>query len=214
MQKAVSFGMAGLLALALTSVASADWINGNFETGDFTGWTTATTSNGQTLIQAVAPIDIDGPGPIASSYAAQFSVGKLVTAGAPGGIELTQTVFLSTGETYRLHFDYAVTNVDTNPTHYSIDECGIFDLIVNGNSVAHGEVGELLTGESAYGALNALFVPSAAGDYTIGVRITRAWKPPQPYGGQLPLFQYVDNFLVPEPASLALLCLALVMRRR
>ena len=209
-------GMVAFLTIALASAANAELINGDFETGDLTGWNVTMTSNGQTLIQGAAMFDIDGSGPIETSYAAQFCVGKVEFSGSNGGIEMTQTMFLTAGTEYRLHYDYAAANVDANPTHYSIDGCGIYDLIVDGNSVAHGEIGELLTGETGYGALNALFVPSVSGDYTIGARITRAWKPPAPYGSQFALFQYVDNFYVPEPAALALFGLGALwcLRRR
>ena len=213
MRRTAQLGCAALLALALTSTASASLVNGGFETGDLTGWTVALTPNGQTAVQTVDMFDIDGPGPIATSYAAKFCVGKAVSSGAPGGIELTQTVFLEAGTAYRLHFDYAAANVDTNPTHYSIDPCGTFDLIVNGISQAHGEIGELLNGESAYGALSANYTPATSGDFVLGARITRPYRPPV-YGGQPVLFQYVDNFYVPEPGALGLIGLAALWLRR
>ena len=174
------------------------------------------TPNGATLIQDAELFDIDGSGPIETSYAARFCAGKAVFTGVNGGIELTQTLYLVAGTTYRMHYDFAVANVNANPAVGSIDACGIFDLIVDGQSLAHFEVGELLTGESAYGALNANFIPDVSGDYTVGARITRAYRPPNPYMGQIALFQYVDNFYVPEPTSLTLLVLGALasLRRR
>lgn len=206
----------GLCILVLAGSAWAGLINANFETGDLTGWTVTLTPNGATAVQDAALFDIDGSGPIETSYAARFCAGKAVFLGENGGIELTQTLHLVAGTTYRLYYDFAVANVNTNPAIGSIDGCGIFDLIVDGQSLAHYEVGELLTGESAYGALSANFIPNLSGEYTIGARITRAWRPPNPYMGQLPLFQYVDNFYVPEPASLTLLALGALasLRRR
>ena len=49
---------------ALSGVAlGQSFANGNFQTGNFTGWTITATANGKTNVQTVSSIDIDGPVP-------------------------------------------------------------------------------------------------------------------------------------------------------
>jgi hypothetical protein len=214
MSRHFTFIMVGLCGLALTCTASAGLVNGDFEVGNLSGWTVTPTTNGTTLVQTAAMFDIDGPGPIVPSYAGKFSVGKLVSSGPTAGIELTQTVSLTAGTLYRLHFDYAAANANTNPSVGSEDPGGYFDLIVNGQSLANGQIGELQQDEVQYGAVNAVYTPTTSGSYTFGARITRPYKAPV-YLSQPQLFQYVDNFFVPEPATFVLAGLgALLLRRR
>ena len=71
------FLAACVAALAVTLVASAAPVpNGDFETGDLTGWTTFTTTNGTIGTPAVVPFDTTGSG---ASNAAEFNVGRPTT---------------------------------------------------------------------------------------------------------------------------------------
>ncbi len=175
----------------VASVASAQFVNGDFETGVFAPWTVAfTVPNGNALVQAVEQYDIDGPGPKGTNFAGRFSVGRLVSAaGGVEGIEMTQPLTLTGGTTYTFDVDIAVIN--TNATG-SNGEGGIFDLIVSGASIANVAVGSIGVGApqgpTFYGHLTGTFVPSSTGSYSVGIKITRPFTAPNN------LRQSVDNF--------------------
>ena len=200
---------AGLL---IPAAANAQFTNGGFESGDFTGWTITPTSNGTTTVQQVVSFDIDGPGPLGSSLSAQFSVGRTSgTTTGNHGIELTQMLSLVGGVQYTFGFNWAATRT-TSSTN---SQGGIFDLIVDGTSLANAAAGSTSSTAPHYGSLSANFTPGSTGSYSVGARITRPFTVPSP----ATLFQNVDNFsmlAVPEPATLAVLGLgaAAMLRRR
>jgi hypothetical protein len=195
--------------------ASADFINGGFELGTFAGWSINNTADGYSTYETISAFDIDGLGPLQSSLAANFSVGT--DADNAAGIELTQGLTLQGGTTYQFSLDWAAV---WNNSSDSQDQGGIFDLIVDGVSLAHGLAGEMTPLSSMYGSLSTAFIPATTGDYNVGVRITREWA------ASAYLTQHVDNFSatgptapIPEPASLILLgtglsLLGLAGRRR
>src|SRR5688572_684715 len=99
-------GIAALMIAGLASAASAQFVNGDFETGDLSGWTVGFTANGTTTIQEVVQYDIDGPGPLGTSFAGRFRVGSVVfVGGVLEGIELTQPLTLNSGVAYTFEVD-------------------------------------------------------------------------------------------------------------
>src|ERR1041384_7943860 len=82
--------------LVSTPAVAQQFVNGGFENGTLSGWTITPTSNGHTLVQTVSTIDIDGPGPLASSPAATFQVGQVNSIFQDQeGIEITQNLTLT-----------------------------------------------------------------------------------------------------------------------
>lgn len=197
--------LAAVMAAASASYAQS-FINGDFEAGSLTGWTVTPTANGQTRVQDTVVYDIDGGGPLGPSQAGRFAVGQVAfQVGVPAGIELTQNLNLAGGTAYVISFDWsAYREINTNTN----SQGGIFDLIVNGAVIATGQAGSTSLGTPRFGSVSGNFVAPANGSYSIGVRISRPFTPPDT-GGPTTLFQAVDNFrIVPAPGALALMGLA------
>lgn len=200
--------------IAIGGNASAQFVNGNFETGDFTGWTLGLTSGGAQLFQSVVDHDIDGPGPLGVTKVGQFSVGRAtgVTTGEHG-VTLTQDLLLTAGVTYTFEFDWSATRTVTA----SNAQGGIFALMVNGVEVNRSAAGSTSSTAPKYGHHTGSYTATSTGMHTVGVWILRPFTIPSP----VTLYQSVDNFTmsppVPEPASLAALglgALAFLRRKR
>lgn len=210
MVKAKGFCLAIGAGLCCAGV-QAQFVNPGFETGNFNGWTLANTAGGTGVATAIVEsVDIDGPGPAGPSLAARFSVGRFdATQTGNQGITLTQSIFLAAGA-YEFGFDWAtIRTITTQNT-----QGGIFDLIVNGVSIANAVAGPTSSTLPHYGKLTGTYVVSQSGNYDVGVMITRPFTVPQPET----LYQYVDNFrVIPTPGAAALFGvagLAAVRRRR
>lgn len=196
--------------LGLSGAAVGQFVNGGFESGDFTGWTVANTAGGAGAPGIVESFDIDWAGPLGMSLAGRFSVGR-ANAQQTGnqGITLTQSMFLSAGQTYEFAFEWSTFRFTTLQNNQG----GIFDLIVNGASIAHVEAGPSGSTTPRFGTLTGMFTPGASGMFDVGAMITRPFTVPTE-----PLYQYVDNFrVVPSPGAgvlLGMAGLAGVRRRR
>jgi hypothetical protein len=197
-------------AVLLCSVATGQnlFTNGDFETGNFNGWTITPTANGQSSpAPAVVLYDIDGAGPLPTTYAGRFAVGQTVSGTGWQGIDLTQSLGLTSTSQYTFDFDLS-TERNSSAGNAS---GGKFELIVSGNVLATWDSGGIggSYGTNKYSHLTANYTPGAGGNYDVGLRITR------PYLCPGDVFQYVDNAVgVPEPATLGLLALGLLALRR
>jgi hypothetical protein len=221
MKKMLMFLVLAVAAIGFGRNAAADFVNGNFETGDFSGWTISTTPNGVTLTQTVVLWDIDFAGPQPTSFAGQFAVGQIISQpGVPEGIELTQSLNLISGETYTIGFDWSAHRGSTASTNNA--QGGIFDIIVNGSSIANAAAGLIGPSTPRWGSLSTNFTATFTGAHTIGARITRPFRVPP--NGMVPadLFQSIDNFVltaaIPEPGTVCVLgwlaVASLLARRR
>jgi uncharacterized protein (TIGR03382 family) len=192
--------------VAAGAASAQTFVNGNFETGNLSGWTVTPTANGQTRIQDTFLYDIDGGGPLGPSQVARFAVGQVAfQSGVPAGIELTQSINLAGGTAYVISFDWSAYRESSTVSNA---QGGIFDLIVNGVAIASGVAGSTSLGTPRFGSVSGNFLAPANGGYSVGVRITRPFTPPDT-GGPITLFQAVDNFtIIPAPGALALMGLA------
>jgi hypothetical protein len=212
--------------------------NGDFQTGDFTGWTLYTNPDGQIgsdayagdLSNSASPrppkpatpsvqlFDVTGSG---ASLAATFDAGKDTSSPtSPGGGGIYQTINTAAG-TLDVNLDIAVW-----VPLFSNGDVGTFSVLVDGTVVDSHAFGGVDTGfpDSTSGAIlrSALSgsIALAAGSHDLRISIER------PYGNSIdtPL-QYVDNISanltpapVPTPAAgwmmgSALLALVAIRRR-
>src|SRR5579859_2840268 len=153
-----------LLLFAMPAVTRGDLVNGGFETGDFTGWTTFDTAHGHTAVEQVVLFDTSGSG--SASRSAQFNVGTL-TVGSSEGSGIEQNVLLSSG-TLNISSDIAVSSTIGN------SDAGTFELLLNGTVVASHAFGSLGNSQVARGHLNYSATVSA-GTYLIAIDMRRAY---------------------------------------
>ena len=188
----------GLATFALVGGGGVAWgqfDNGDFETGNSTGWTIRNTSNGVGAPGTVEQYDIDGPGPKGSSYAAKFSVGQLTfNSGVQEGVEVVQNLDLVGGVEYTISYSWGtLRNSGTGNA-----EGGVFAVIVNGNIVgspySSGGIGGSY-GTQKYGDYSVTYTAPNSGSFEIGARITR------PYLSPGDVFQYVDDFDIDPPTG-------------
>lgn len=202
-----------LVASAAAS-ASAGVLNGNFETGDLSNWTISFTPGGTSAVMNAEQFDIDGGGPLGTSFAARFSVGRIdATQTGNQGVIFTQMASVIAGNAYQIDFDWSAWR----PTGQAANtQGGIFELIVGGTTIATATAGSTSGAAPRFGHLTGNFVAGATGEIAVGVMITRPFTIPTPTAPTL--FQFIDNFtMVPSPgagAVLALAGLAAARRRR
>lgn len=206
--------LSGLLLSAVcgaNTVRAAAVINGDFETGDFTGWTTYVTANGTAGTGYPAVVDTDPSAAV--NWAAAFHVGSTVT-GTPGGAGISQTVSLLDGD-YAFSLDVSALGGAT-----ANGDAGTFSLLFDGQLQGTLSLGPINPGELKTGVLSGNLAGVSAGSHLFQVEITRSFTSTT----NSPL-QYVDNVALtdaaslPEPSELALwgvgaMMIAWQMRRR
>jgi hypothetical protein len=205
-------GLAGVLMIAVGQVQALP-INPGFETGDFTGWTSFTTTNG-TLghpgAHTVTSFDVTGSG---ASNAARFQVGQIsFQSGVNQGGGIYQNVAYSAG---MLNISADIAAFASGQTNLS---GGVFRLLVNGIVLDTHDFGSIGSGSTERNSLSGAILVGA-GLHQIRFEIGR----PFTIGNGLGYtpFQYIDNVVLngspvgpttptPEPSTMFLLGSGLV----
>jgi len=197
-----------LLAFALAGTLQAQLLNGNFETGNLSHWTTYTTSNGNLGsyygLPNVISFDVVGAGTLSS--AAQFQVGQpSFVGGSLQGGGIYQTFTASSAGQYFIHADIAAAV----PAKDNL-AAGLFTLRMDGVAINSVDLGFIAGGQTLRSTLEAT-TTLTPGAHQLSIEMTR----PYLNGGgfaNTPL-EYLDNIQVtqvPEPSAMLLSSLGLI----
>ncbi len=194
-------GLALLSGGLATATAGALLTNGDFQTGDLTGWTTFTTSNGTngSGLPDVVSFDITGSG---ASLAAHFDVGEVTFDGTPQGGGLYQDVNIATAGTYLFSLNIASQDGASGAIN---SDAGTFSILIDGNTVSSDSLGGFTSSLQILRGTLSGSVNLGAGSHQFEILLTRNFTSAS--GGQTP-DEYVDNAILgtaaPEPATFGL----------
>jgi hypothetical protein len=198
------------LLLVAAGVAQAQLVNGNFATGDLTGWTLFNTPQGGSAITPqVVLFDTAGTGAPVNS--AEFEVGQTSfpfgVNGNEEGAGIYQNVSLVSGQ---LNISLDIAASDTNPSVGATGnvDAGTFELILDGNVVASDDFGYISVSQTLRSTLSYSGAVTA-GTHEITIETLRK---AETVGDDTP-YQYLANVSlgvtpVPEPGMLGLLALS------
>src|SRR5262249_46085966 len=154
----------------LAPAANADIVtNGNFATGDFTGWTQFTTSNGilgpsGSGLPAVTSFDVPGSG---AQNAAHFKVGQASPFSGQQGGGITQTVTLPGGS---VSFSADIAAMGNSLAGNA--EGGVFNVLLDGVTEDTVDIGHIDAGAVIRDTLS-FTQTETAGAHTLEMLITR-----------------------------------------
>jgi hypothetical protein len=155
----------------LAPAANADIVtNGNFATGDFTGWTQFTTSNGilgpsGSGLPAVTSFNVTGSG---AQNAAHFKVGQAsLVLGSQQGGGITQTVTLPGGS---VSFSADIAAMGNSLAGNA--EGGVFNVLLDGVTEDTVDIGHIDAGAVIRDTLS-FTTTETAGAHTLEILITR-----------------------------------------
>lgn len=205
-----AFGLLVLVAVlghhvtVLAAPAGELLTNGDFETGDFWGWTTFTTANGSLGVSAgppdVVPFGVSNSGN--PSQAARFQVGQesflpnipegggiFQNFASPGGVVMVRANIASD-----LPFDF----INTDPGSFGLYVDGqLLDALAFGSQF--GSIGPFATQRTTMSGAIAL----GAGVHELRILVHRP-----ALNSEMTPFQYIDDIsvsLIPEPSIFVLL---------
>lgn len=190
----------GLVAMLFWSIDSAATVlvNGDFETGDFTGWTPyAINSDAGTPIVDLFDTNHSG----IPSQCATFHAGNTQGNFSQGGGGLFQNFFAPLQGNLTLGLDAASYNPYLGPNGAG----GEITVFLDQVAVASTNFGSIIGYETKYAHLTATIPLVAAGTHELRIQVTKGgmvvWYTP---------YQYVDNITIegtaiPEPATLSLI---------
>ena len=154
---------------ALVPTANAAIVtNGDFATGDFTGWTLFTTPNGSlgpsgSGLPAVTSFNVTGAG---AQNAATFQVGEVVFDGTQQGSGITQTVTLPGGP---ISFSANIASLGIADVNA---EGGVFNVLLDDLTEDTRAIGQISAASVIRDALSLTTTESTAA-HTLEILITR-----------------------------------------
>ncbi len=169
---------------ALSASAATGPTNGDFETGDLSGWEVFTTSNGTGSSPVVEQIDIANVG--VTTNAVKLNVGQVVPDGGGCGTDAAcrnANFAIFAGAGVRQSFDVGaggeVVGVSANvaasaPASFDAQTGGLFELLVD-DAVVDQVLFTSITSGTTRGDSLAANVPLSEGTHTVAVRVSRPW---------------------------------------
>jgi len=194
-----------LVGLTAPAIAAPIVTNGDFATGDFTGWSLGTVGANGTLGAAPYP-RVTAANPLGAPFAAEFNVGRTTPSGSgEQGGSLTQIVFLPGGQ-----IDFTAQIASVNPANAVQSYAGLFQVFIDGTLQAQIDLGAIaaLATETAVLSFSNVF---SAGNHSLQITITRQALSLNAPSSDLELDasprQYLTNvaLAVPEPGTIVLL---------
>lgn len=189
-------GVVCTLAAASAAFAAPIIVNGDFQTGDLTGWSTYTTTNGTIGTPSVEVFEVVSG---ALNSAAQLRVGQVNFGGPAAGGGIFQSFDLSAGGQYTFTADIASQSTDPKSLNA---EGGIFSLLIDGVTVSTYAFHSINSGITLRSSLSYTGV-LAAGTHELRIEALRPFLTKE----TTPL-QFIDNVTVaavPEADALVLL---------
>ncbi len=196
-------------AMSIGSMASATHAggiltNGDFSTGDLTGWTWTPDANGTG--DMVPSVDL---GPFGTGDA--FNVNPGTLNGAEGGGVLWQSVFLSAGS-YTYSGEVAIQDVNSLPDDpFGNLDGGVISAVIGVDETFILDLGQIGVDQLTIAGFSINFDIAADGNYKIGLHFTRTFLNADPS-----VLHWADSLsVVPAPGALVMLAFgALTPRRR
>lgn len=190
----------------IESGSRAALVNGGFESGNFSGWTTYNDPNGKAFgdpggagLPRVSLFDTTGNG---ESMAAHFNAARTGGAVVNQGGGIFQSVFLNSGE-LQIMLDVAVRSPSNNA------QGGLIQLLFDGIVVDQLDVGFIGVDQIIRDKFSATIPVLSAGSHEIRLSVQRRFG--ETSGTESTPSQYADNFAisgtavpVPEPTAAAL----------
>jgi len=191
-----AIGLMALFAGLFTTPARAELVvNGDFETGDLTGWTfTPDAGADPAMVADVASF--------LGSNAFRVNPGGL--GGNLGGA-LSQDVALVDGISYTVSVGLlAIQDINSNPGDpFGNSDGGTLTVSLDGTLLRTFDVGQINVDEILTDSFSTEFVASATGDASLELHFARNFA-----NGQPSVLHFADNISitgVPEPSTLVLL---------
>jgi hypothetical protein len=174
--------------------------DGDFESGDLSGWMVFTTANGNN--GTGCPVVELTSFPMNDSNAVKFHIGSTISGQADGG-GISKDVMVDTAGTYDLSAEFMFSTVGLPTGRY---RPGLFELLVDEQLVASHDYGEK-SGGVIYSSRKERSIYLDAGLHKVCVLITRT----ELTGSSAP-WQFVDNVtMMPEPAMMIPLWLKVIV---
>ena len=199
-----------LLMMGSSSVLAVNLItNGDFETGDMTGWTWTPTAFSETeMTPGVVSFDTSGSG---ASLAFRVNAGTDATHWGQDQEEggyLSQSVVLTNGQECDVEIGAgAMQNIAGNNA-----DAGMFRLYIDGNLLWTWDIDEIAAGDIVRSSFAGTYTPTFTGPHDVEILITRTYRNYAPV-----LWHYLDDVVVdceqaevPEPTTLVLLGLGVL----